>query len=516
MPAFFVKRKFPETLTLTHLLTHTSGFDVTDIGDAVRKSKDIIPLKKYVKEHMTPQIFPPGRYSVYTNHGFALMGYIIEAVSGMPFHEYMQKHIFLPLGMKRSSFAQPLPKTLVPLRAKGYRYSKKKYRALPMDYSNVAPADALMATGEDMGKFLVAHLNGGKSGSGKILGPKFMKLMHKPHFRYHPKIAGYALGFEEEFFSKERHLYGKRRLLSHTGGQLGFTSELILFPEKKLGIYICLNRRVGRLRREVVKQFLKRFYPYKSKLKSLGLKPVEKNNKFAGYYMRLGYPRHSLEKLVYMFSPFSTVQVIAQKDGSLRIGKQKALLQREPLLFQSKNGQQAVAFAQNSRKEVTRLYIGKTAFEKIMWFQNPQNHLSMFLYLTVLFLLSIFIWPFNRFQQSGEHEEGESTKGPIGPEIAKVLVVIVSAINTSFVFGVIFEVSKASGAGWDYGLPTTAKIILHLPFLSILFTAGLVGCLVLVFRHQYWSRFWRLFYGFITVCAVLFLPLIASWNLIGT
>ncbi len=45
----------------------------------------------------------------YSNYGASLAGYIVERVSGEPFNQYVQRHIFQPLGMNHSTFEQPAP-----------------------------------------------------------------------------------------------------------------------------------------------------------------------------------------------------------------------------------------------------------------------------------------------------------------------------------------------------------------------------------------------------------------------
>jgi CubicO group peptidase (beta-lactamase class C family) len=63
---------------------------------------------------MPARVRPPGEFTAYSNHGTALAGYIVEEVSGMPFEEYIEKNIYKPLDMQRSTFRQPLPPELAP------------------------------------------------------------------------------------------------------------------------------------------------------------------------------------------------------------------------------------------------------------------------------------------------------------------------------------------------------------------------------------------------------------------
>src|SRR5262249_56715285 len=102
----------------------------------------------------------------YSNYGFALAGYIVERVSGEPFADYVQRHIVEPLGMRHSTFRQPLPDDLAPLMAKGYRSSDQP----PVPFETIIPPPgALSSTGEDMGRFMRMLLNGGELDGVSIL-----------------------------------------------------------------------------------------------------------------------------------------------------------------------------------------------------------------------------------------------------------------------------------------------------------------------------------------------------------
>ena len=73
-----------------------------------------LPLDEYVRQYMPARVFPPGEVMAYSNYGTALAGYIVEQVSGMSFPEYVEKNIYQPLGMKHSTFRQPIPEELSP------------------------------------------------------------------------------------------------------------------------------------------------------------------------------------------------------------------------------------------------------------------------------------------------------------------------------------------------------------------------------------------------------------------
>jgi CubicO group peptidase (beta-lactamase class C family) len=71
---------------MVHLLTHTASFEdpafVTTTGP-----EEVQPLGSYRAEHMPPQLRPPGEACRYCNCGYALAGYVVEEVWGLPFHQ---------------------------------------------------------------------------------------------------------------------------------------------------------------------------------------------------------------------------------------------------------------------------------------------------------------------------------------------------------------------------------------------------------------------------------------------
>src|SRR5579863_839059 len=108
-------------ITIKHLLTHTSGIpSYTAIphffsGDARldRTPEEIIKLTQD-----KPLEFEPGSKFSYDNSGYIILGYIIEKISGEHYADYVQHHVFDPLGMKSTGY--DVSETIIPKRASGY------------------------------------------------------------------------------------------------------------------------------------------------------------------------------------------------------------------------------------------------------------------------------------------------------------------------------------------------------------------------------------------------------------
>lgn len=212
-------------VTLRLLLTHRAGFE-EHFKDLFSRASEPMPLAAWVAKSLPPRIFPNGDVTAYSNYGMALAGYVVERVSGESFPTYVERHILTPLRMERATFRQPLPESLAPLMAKGYRGLGWP----PLDYFETiaaAPAGALAATGEDMGRFMRAILNGGELDGARIL----------PSARLEQMLTRDAPGGELGLVFIMRRL-GGAEAVGHGGGTQAFFSDLELFRESGVGVFV--------------------------------------------------------------------------------------------------------------------------------------------------------------------------------------------------------------------------------------------------------------------------------------
>jgi CubicO group peptidase (beta-lactamase class C family) len=216
-------------VTLRRLLTHTAGFE--DRSKELYSSDPVpTPLGEWLARSLPPRLFPRGDIPAYSNYGFALVGYVVERVSGEAFAEYVEKHILKPLRMDHSTFQQPLPAALAPLMAKGYRGTNQA----PRDHFETivaSPAGALSATGDDMGRFLRALMNGGELDGARILSPARLEEMMTPTTPRDQIDAGW-IGLA--FFGRS---YGSVEAIGHGGATQSFYSDLEIFPEQRIGVF---------------------------------------------------------------------------------------------------------------------------------------------------------------------------------------------------------------------------------------------------------------------------------------
>ncbi|HYE87139.1 MAG TPA: serine hydrolase domain-containing protein, partial [Vicinamibacterales bacterium] len=142
-------------VTLRNIMTHTAGFEEQAKGIITTKREDYKGFESLLKQWVPERVYPAGSTPAYSNYATSLAGYIVQRVSGQPFDDYLDRNIFGPLGMSRSTFRQPLPANLRPLMSEGYRHGKKE--PYGFEFVGASPAGSLSATGEDMGRFMIAH-----------------------------------------------------------------------------------------------------------------------------------------------------------------------------------------------------------------------------------------------------------------------------------------------------------------------------------------------------------------------
>ena len=220
----------PGPITLAHLLTHTAGFEDARGNGYFLDAADMPSLADTMRERMPARIFRPGEAVAYSNYGAALAGYIVERVAAQPFAEYVEEHVFAPLSMDRSTFAQPLPLDLAPHLARASRVVGGELQRDRFVFTAMTPAGSTSTTASDMARFVLAHLGDG----GAVLAPETLESMHTRQFGHHPRLDGMAFGFVERTVNGQRTLF-------HGGDIFSFQSGLFLLPEHDVGLFVSYS-----------------------------------------------------------------------------------------------------------------------------------------------------------------------------------------------------------------------------------------------------------------------------------
>ncbi|HEY0005909.1 MAG TPA: serine hydrolase domain-containing protein, partial [Pyrinomonadaceae bacterium] len=177
----------PDPITIYHLLTHTSGIPASrpaEIEDiTVKRNRTLADVVALLSKQKTE--FTPGTQFRYSSSGFAILGRIIEVVSGRAYEQFIKERIFDPLGMKDSFFFIPAGK--LERVASIYRMQDgklKKWEEI-RDYSKNAkypgPEFGMYSTAEDLAALCQMMLNGGVFKGKRILSRMSVEAMTENH-----------------------------------------------------------------------------------------------------------------------------------------------------------------------------------------------------------------------------------------------------------------------------------------------------------------------------------------------
>ncbi|UCG00640.1 MAG: beta-lactamase family protein [Candidatus Heimdallarchaeota archaeon] len=363
LDTFKVPATFPEPITVTHLLSHTSGLQNTLAPVYLTTDENLPTLEEVIRAELPKRIIPPGQAAMYSNFGYALLGYIVELVSGMPFPDYIRSAIFNPLGMNNSYFERVLPEEALDHLSSAYHYSAHQGYVLgSSEYATMSPAAGLITTAEDYGRFLIAHLNNGTYNKNRILQNETVQLMHQVHFEARPRMDGVCYGFYE------RDMNGLE-MIGHGGITYWFQATEVMLLEENVGLYVCYNTdSAGAAGAELVEAFMDRYYPASKVVTPLeGFE--ERVDKYVGKYLNSHALVSSAQKMRFLSGfPTESMHVTANQDGSIRVQRisspssyvsyDNVFVEVEPGLFLDKEGSSndIVAFLEDDNGVMTHMY----------------------------------------------------------------------------------------------------------------------------------------------------------------
>ena len=220
----------PQPITIRQVLNHTAGipsYTSQPSFDAVgqRTDRDLDGLLGLFRD--LPLNFEPGERFEYSNSGYALLGAIIEARSGMPYRRFLLERMFRPLGMRRTRYLYDEP--VIERRASGYSPSPKgPQNARTMSMTLPHAAGALGSTVDDLLTWQRAL------SSGKVVSAESYRTMVEPCRFNDGSTGGYGCGL----MLAE---YRERPTIGHGGGINGFVSMLEHLPTEQLTVIILGN-----------------------------------------------------------------------------------------------------------------------------------------------------------------------------------------------------------------------------------------------------------------------------------
>ena len=375
-------------ITMRNIMTHRTGFEEV-VKDLITFNGDGPTDEQTVKKYIPPRIYPPGTVVGYSNYATSLAGYIVQRVSGEPFMDYLDRHIFKPLGMANSTFRQPLPEAMRANMSVGYKDSDTPGDGF--EQISMPAAGSLSSTADDMAKFMIAHLNDGAG----LLKPETAKQMHEFVVKSFPDLNGNALGFYEQS-------YNGRRAIAHGGDTVYFHSELLLFPAEKVGFYMSVNAggRGGmgaRMRYFVVPEFVDRYLAGNEAVTPVDAATAKEHAKMiAGRYLTT---RRADSTFIALATLVGATTVTANPDDTISqslLGFPVRYREVKPFLWQEVGGHDKLEAKVENGKVVswsTDMIVPAFSFEPMTGLAGAGLALPLVGLALLLVLASLFWWP---------------------------------------------------------------------------------------------------------------------------
>ena len=222
---------FGKKITIKNLIHHTSGLrDQWQLLAISGTRLDDVITQEHILKLMKKQRslnFEPGERHLYCNSGYTLLGEIVKRVSGQTMREFAEKEIFQPLGMKHTHFHDNY-REIVKQRVYSYEpMDNKSFANSILSYSTVG-ATSLFTTVEDEAKWLNNYY------TAQVGGKEAIDQMYELGVLNAGDTLNYAFGLGIDTYK------GWKRI-GHGGGDAGFRTYAVRFPEENLGIVVFSN-----------------------------------------------------------------------------------------------------------------------------------------------------------------------------------------------------------------------------------------------------------------------------------
>jgi CubicO group peptidase (beta-lactamase class C family) len=425
---FKIAEPFGKPVTMRHLMNHRAGFE-EGLKDLLGYDPaEAQTTERYLKEHPRPMLFAPGAVPAYSNYGVALAGYIVQRISGEPFESYVERHIFQPLGMRHSTFAQPIPKGLPGYMSKGYRTISEPPSAFELVIT--APAGSLTTTAADMTRFMLAHLQQGSLDGNQILDAATTARMHSPSETAEPGFGVMAHGF---FHGTQNG----RNVIGHGGDTIVYHTEMNLLPQEGVGIFFTYNSRgkdgaVYGARKELFDGFMDRYFPAAATTMPPALgTAVADAQRIAGSYQSSRRVEHGFLSVLYLLQQ---TPISANADGTITtpepIGGMATYREVGPQVWRKVGGTQTLMLKEvdgvktviDSENPISVLQEGSFA-------RSSALNLTVLIVSVLILLCALVFWPLGAMLRRADRATSGAT-----PEIRKLRTIqrIAVAVDVAY------------------------------------------------------------------------------------
>jgi CubicO group peptidase (beta-lactamase class C family) len=238
-------------VSLRHLLTMTAGFPTDDPWGDRQQGLPLAEFSAFLARGLS-FAWAPGTRFEYSNLGYAILGRVITAATGQPYHEFVRDRLLRPLGLTSSGFeaAEFDARQL----ARGYRHGPGGWDEVAPDGCGAfAPMGGVFSCVTDLARWVSGFTGAfppGEPGTGGAhpLARATRREMQLPQVTLAPPplarlpgdpAGGGPVGYGFGLFVEEHPVRG--RITSHSGGYPGFGSNMRWHPETGIGVVVLAN-----------------------------------------------------------------------------------------------------------------------------------------------------------------------------------------------------------------------------------------------------------------------------------
>ncbi|MCI0662852.1 MAG: serine hydrolase [Acidobacteria bacterium] len=233
LPYFRLKDERYKMITVRQMLSHLSGMPDVRNYEWDKPQYDDGALERYVRSLSNRSLIAaPGAVFRYSNMAYEVLGDLIAKVSGTTFEDYVENHILEPLGMDSSTLLvkQADAAFLTTPHVMDKSYEIVVSRIFPYNRMH-SPSSTLYSNALDMTRWAMANMNRGELDGKRILKDSTYDIMWKPAGEKWRQIG------ISWFLGKHR----EHRTISHSGGDTGFVSNLVMIPDRSIAVVMMSN-----------------------------------------------------------------------------------------------------------------------------------------------------------------------------------------------------------------------------------------------------------------------------------
>lgn len=497
---FDIPATYPQPITIRHLLTHTSGFEAHDLG-VILLDPDALPTTRdYLIGNLPARVRSPGAAIGYSNYGMALLGYVVERVSGMSLSDYLETAIIAPLDMAHTSAQTRPSEVVIENLAIGYEALQPQ----PVEYIAAFGAGPIRSTAADMAHYMIANLQLGRYGDAQILQPETVRAMQTQQFSAAPGLNGPGFGFYEMSRNGQR-------IVGHLGTTNYFHSLMLLLPDQQTGIFVSFNSAAGGqvLRSgRFMDDLMNHFFPQTFTAVMPPADFAQRAGDYTGtYFWNNRFGQTTFEKLLLP----EAVTISATADNRLRVesgGIGRTFTETEPDRFVRSDGQDVLVFHRDEGGQVTSASLNsRTVFtlERRSWYETPVVTLVALAGIGLVFAVGVVINGVALWLNKGRDVSTIATFGQWS-------AVLMPLLNLVFLAG--FAVLLLAALKGSY--PEMAfRLVLLLPIIAVALALVLTGITITYWVQGDGRLFTRIQYSVLAIAGILFALVLYIWNLLG-